>query len=125
MGMGPIGQTTTVSEHGHVAYPIKGNHEMQQHDSNYFARRTLPDPGVNRSKLNFFRTSSCCGCNYFVVRHLLDPAVGVKRSKLDFFLNMVMLNIKLKGITKCSSMVANIMPADPSLTLGMGSIGQN
>ena len=38
---------------------------------------------------------------------------------------MVMLNIKLKGITKCSSMVANILPADPALTLGMGSIGQN
>ena len=27
---------------------------------------------------------------------------------------MVMLHIKLKGITKCSSMVANILPADPS-----------
>ena len=35
---------------------------------------------------------------------------------------MVMLHIKFKGITKCSSMVANILPADPSLTLGMRSI---
>ena len=31
LGMGSIGQNSTFSEHGHVAYQIKGNHEMQQH----------------------------------------------------------------------------------------------
>ena len=31
-----------LSEHGHVAYQVKGNHEMQQHGSKYFARRPLP-----------------------------------------------------------------------------------
>ena len=36
-----------------------------------------------------------------------------------------MLQIKLKRITKRSIMVANILPADPSLTLGMKSVGQN
>ena len=28
--MGPIGQNSTFSEHGHIAYLIKWNHEMQQ-----------------------------------------------------------------------------------------------
>ena len=32
------------SEHGHVAYQIKCNHEMQQHCSKYFARRPLSIP---------------------------------------------------------------------------------
>ena len=36
--MGSIGQNLTCLEHGHVAYQIKGNHEMQQHGSKYFAR---------------------------------------------------------------------------------------
>ena len=56
----------------------------------------------------------------------LDPGDGVNRSKFDFFQNMVMFHIKLKGIMKCSDTVANILPADPPspLTFGMGSIGQ-
>ena len=29
----PIGQTSTLSEHGHVTYQIIGNHKMQQHGS--------------------------------------------------------------------------------------------
>ena len=59
------GQNLTFSEHGHVAYEIKGTHQMQQHGSKYFASRPLSDPldGVNRSKLNFFRTWSCCISN--------------------------------------------------------------
>ena len=31
LGMGSIGQKSTFSEYGHVAYQITGNHEMQQH----------------------------------------------------------------------------------------------
>ena len=43
---------------------------------------------------------------------------------------MVMLHINLKGITKCSSMVANILPTDPypttpHPTLGIESLGQS
>ena len=34
LGIGSIGQTSSISEHGHVAYQIKGNHEMQQHGHN-------------------------------------------------------------------------------------------
>ena len=36
-----------------------------------------------------------------------------------------MLHIKLKGITKRSSMVTDILTADPSLTALLGSKGQN
>ena len=39
---GTIGQNSTFSEHGHVAYQIKWNHEMQQHCSKYFVRRSPP-----------------------------------------------------------------------------------
>ena len=57
---------------------------MQQHGSKRFVRRPLP----------LFRKG---------------PQV-----KIQFFQNMVMLHIKFIGITKCSNMVANILPADPS-----------
>ena len=33
----PIGQKSTFSEHGNVAYQIKWNHEMQQHGSKYLS----------------------------------------------------------------------------------------
>ena len=53
LGLGSICQNSAFSEHGHVAYQFKGNHEMQLHGSKYFARRSLLDPydpwdGVNR-----------------------------------------------------------------------------
>ena len=34
LGIGSIGQKSTFSEHGHVAYQIKRPHEMQQHGRN-------------------------------------------------------------------------------------------
>ena len=37
LGMGSIGQTSNFSEHGHLAYQIKVNHQMQQHGSKFFA----------------------------------------------------------------------------------------
>ena len=49
---GTIGRNSTFSEHGHVAYQVKWNHEMQQHGSNYFAWPHAPDP-ANRSKSTF------------------------------------------------------------------------
>ena len=68
------------SEHGHVAYQIKRNHEMQQYVSKYFARRSTQPWELGRQVL---------------------------------FQSKLMLRFKLKGIAKCSSMVANILPADP------------
>ena len=42
-GMGSKGQSSKFSEHGHVAYKIKGKHEMQQHGSKHFAHRPTPN----------------------------------------------------------------------------------
>ena len=59
-GGGP-GQNSTLSEHGHVAYQLKGNHKMQQNGSEFFSPQTQPRPWgwVHWSKFNFFRTWSC------------------------------------------------------------------
>ena len=40
--------------------------------------------------------------------------------EIQLFQNIVRLHFKLNGMTKCSSMVANILPEDPFLTLGIG-----
>ena len=59
-------QNSNFSEHGHVAYKIKENHEFSNMVEKYFFRRSPPclhpDPGdrVERSKFNFFSTMSCC-----------------------------------------------------------------
>ena len=72
--MESIGQNSVFSEHGQVAYQIKGNHEMQQHGSKYFARRPPPPPSAH------------------------DPR-GWKKIKIQPFQNMVMLHIKLMKFT--------------------------
>ena len=38
---------------------------------------------------------------------------GINRSKFNLFENMVIVAYQIKGITKCSNTVANIMAADP------------
>ena len=102
--MGSIGKNSTFSEHGHVSYQIKGNHEMQKHGSRYFARRPRPLPpppppepgdGVNGSKINSFRTMSWESGNHQycnMVANILptdpsphDPGDGVNRSTFSFF----------------------------------------
>ena len=76
-----VGRSKKKSEHFHVAYQNKGNHETQQHGSKYFARRPPPRPW---------------GWGLYV--------------KIQLFQNIVMLHIKLKRITKRSNMVANVLP---------------
>ena len=44
LSMGSIGHNSTFLEHGHAAYQIYGNHEMQQHGGKYLAHRRLPTP---------------------------------------------------------------------------------
>ena len=56
---------------------------MQQHCSNYFGHRPLKPWGWGQY------------------------------AEIQLFQNMVMLHVKLKGITKCSNMVANDLPASP------------
>ena len=59
------------------------------------------------------------GSKYFAPSPLPDPWDGVNRSKCIIQI-MVIWHIKLKGITKCSSMVANILPATPSWPCSWG-----
>ena len=55
--MGSKGQNSTFSEHSHVAYHIKENHECSNIVANVLPIDTpLPGDGVSRSKFNFFRT---------------------------------------------------------------------
>ena len=42
-----------------------------------------------------------------------DPGDGINRSKFNLFQNMVIVAYQIKGITKCSNTVANILAADP------------
>ena len=83
------GQNSTLSEHGHVAYQINGNHKITQHGNKLFSRRT---------PLSHY------------------PRDLGQKVKIQLCQNMVMLHIKFIGITKCSNMVANILPADPPPT---------
>ena len=70
LGGGVKGKIKLFSEHGHVAYQIKGNHRRSnmQHGSKYYARRPpTPNPGGQKVKIQLFQ-------------------------------NMVILHIKLKAI---------------------------
>ena len=82
LGIWSKGQNSTFSEHDHVAYQIKDNHQMQQHGSKYFARRPLPDilTLLFGSKFNFSEHG--------------HVAYQIEKNH------------------ECSNMVANILPAD-------------
>ena len=59
--MGSKGQNSTLSEHYHVAYQNKGNHRCNSIVANSLhtdlpTRPPDPGDGINRSKVNFFRT---------------------------------------------------------------------
>ena len=62
-------RNSTFSEHGHVAYQIKENHEINAATWKQIFRpqTALPPPPcwewVNRSKFIFFRSWSCCISN--------------------------------------------------------------
>ena len=108
---------------------------MQQHGSKYFAHRPLPlcpwghkmGSNFNRSKFSFVRTWSCRISNYMESqmqqhgsKHFAHrpppppppphPSERVHRSKFNFE-NMVMLHIKLTGITEYRNMIANVLLA--------------
>ena len=86
-------------EYGHVAYQINGNHEMQQHGSKCFA------------------------CRSPLIPH--HPRGWGQKVKIQLFQNMVMLHITFIGITKCSKMVSDILPADPPPTNPRGQKVKN
>ena len=86
LGMGSVGQNSTFSEHGHVAYQTEGNQEMQQHGSKYFARKPPYNP----------QGMGSVGQNSTFSEHG-HAAYQIKENH------------------KCSNMVANILPTDPAL----------
>ena len=53
------------------------------------------------------------GSNNFAHKLFPDPAVGVKRSKLNFFSEHGHVAYQNKENLKCSNMIATILPADP------------
>ena len=75
-GIGSIGQISTFSEHGQVAFQIKWNHEMQQHSSTYVDHRPPTSP--------------------------YNPRGWDQKVKIHLLQNMVMMHIKLKGITNAA-----------------------
>ena len=93
------GRNSTFSEHGHVGYQINGNPKCSNMAANILPAEPLlhyPRGGVKRSKFNFFRTISCCISNY-------------RESQMQ---HMVMWHIKLTGIMKyVSKYFANILPS--------------
>ena len=76
LGMGSVGQNSTYSEYGHVAYQMKQNKECSKMVANILPADPLPHPG---------------------------PGDGVNRSIIYFFLDMVKLHIKLNRITTAAT----------------------
>ena len=64
LGVGSKGQTLTFSEHGHVAYQMKGNDECSSMVANICPQ--TPSTALTLAlgpKFNSFRTWSCCILN--------------------------------------------------------------
>ena len=108
--MGSKDQNSTFSEHGHVAYQIKGNPEF----SNMVANTLLTDPptiGIKRWKFNFSEQCHVLSnygnheCSNMVANILpVDPLnPGGQKVKIQLFQNMVMLHIKSKEITNAAT----------------------
>ena len=139
--MGSKWQNSTFWEHDHFAYQIKGKHECSNMVANILSTQPCsppsPDPGVKRSKFNFFRTFSDCISNKIeslcgnVIANILpadpllpptNPWAGVKMSKLSFSKHGHVA-YQIKWNHKCSHMVANISPTTPPPLGAWGSKG--
>ena len=99
--LGSKGQNVVSSEHGHVAYQIKGNHQRQQHGSKYFPRILPPPPTLGMGSICQNSTFSehghaeyqiksthqmqQHGSNILPAYPLPEPRDGVNRSKFNFF----------------------------------------
>ena len=105
---------TTLSEHGHVAYQIKENHECSNMVANILP--TDPPPlgmdGVSRSEYIF---SEHCHVAYLIkekhkCNNLLENIIPTDQTRRPWgwsqnsaFQNIVMLHIKLKRITNATT----------------------
>ena len=113
LGLGSIGQNSTFSQHGHVAYQIKWNHECRNMVANILPADLPPTIlGIKRSKFNFFRSISNLrdsrmqqhDSKYFAPSPTPpDPGGWGQKVSIQLFQNMVMLHIRLKGITNAAT----------------------
>ena len=107
LGLGSKGQNSTFSEHGHVAYQIKWNHECSNMKA-YISRR--PPPHRPRGwvkiqlllnnlhlKLNGF-TNAAILYQIFCLQTPSTLGVGGQKVKIQLFQSMVMLHIKVNGV---------------------------
>ena len=107
--MGSVGQSSTFSEHGHVAYQIKENHKC----SNMVANILPADPqtlgmrsvGQNSTFSGHGHVAYQIKDNhecFNIVSNILPtdpPPLGWgQKVKIQLYQNMVLLHIKLKGI---------------------------
>ena len=91
MGVGSKCQNSTFSEHGHVAYQIKWNHECSNMVENILPTKPFPQP----------RPWGCGHDSTFSEHGHVAYQINWNHS--------------------CSNMVANILPADPTPTMEFGS----
>ena len=106
-GVGSKGQNSSFSEHGHVAYQIKGNHKCSNMQGHILSLHTPSTPGVeSKGQNNFFSESSHIayqikgnGAQSTMQAHILSFNThprhwgGVKDQNIFFFLKVVMLYI--------------------------------
>ena len=118
LGVGSKGQNITCSEHGYVAYQIKGNHECSNMVANILPHDPIPlipDPGyeVKKSNSSFSEHGDVAyqikwnhGCSNMINILPIDPPPphpGGQKVKIQLLQNKVMLQLKLKGITNAST----------------------
>ena len=92
---------STFSEHGHIAYKIKGNHECSNMVANILLAAPIPNPRVKRSNLTFsehdhfaYQIKGNRQCSNMVANILLAAPLSPQNVKIQLFQNMVMLHIK-------------------------------
>ena len=137
LGLGSKGQNSTLSENGHVAYQIKGNHECSNIVANILPADPTPtlEMGSIGQNSNFSEHDhvayqikgkhDCSNTDANILpadplHHAPDPremgSIGQKFSEHGH------IAYQIKGNHEFSNMVANILPADhpPPLPLGWG-----
>ena len=126
--VGSKGQNSTFSDHGHVAYQIKGNLECHNMVATFCPPfHPLPNPVCEvqtqvfqnmvmlHIKLNEIKMQQY-GRKYFPRRPPPLPSGPWRwgqKVKIQFFKNMVIVHIKLKGITSAATWWQIFCPQTP------------
>ena len=126
--MGSKVQNSTFSEHGHVAYQIKENHECSNMVPTILLADTLTLGMGQIGQIYLFQNMGTLNINIKEIRKCSSKVANIcpemptpsprpwgwgQKVKMQLFQNMVKLHIKIKENHECSNVVANILPADP------------